>query len=110
MLSLIYALTLLVGGLDHGGGLPKEVVGSLAGWCSLVGQCLENFHHHYCNQHHRHDHHDHRNTIIITWSKSMESNIGEQWRSSARPPVKYQILKHFNMGVSRYFDIQRRRS
>ena len=93
MLTLKYALTLLVGGLDHGGGLPKEVVGSLAGWCSLVGQCLEN------------------SiiiiviiitimiimiimvivTIIITWSKSMESNIREQWRSSARPPVKYQI-------------------
>ena len=52
MLTLIYALTLLVGGLDHGGGLPKEVVGSLVGWCSLVGQCLENFHHHYCNHHH----------------------------------------------------------
>ena len=33
-------------------------------------------------------------TIIITWSKSMESNIGEQWRSSARPPVKNQILKY----------------
>ena len=102
--SDIYAPTLLVGGLDHGGGLPKEVVGSLAGWCSLVGQCLENFHHHYCNHHHHHDHHDHHGHRYH--HHHLEQEYGEQYQGAMAQFCSSSC--QISDLLSRYLDIQRR--